>query len=825
MKKFKYVISFIIPVAIFCLALLINNIAPLGKYIITIYDSHVQYPPFFLALKDFHFYLFNIGFGINFLGTVTYYLMSPLNLLIHFFDLKSYNTFYFLLIILKIGFSGLTMQYFLSHEEKHDNLWSTIFSIIYALIGFASTYYYNTFWMDSVIMLPLVLVGINKIIDNKSPLFYIVSLAITIILSFYTGYMCCIFSVIYFIYKLVETNKYKDKKIIKTFIISSLLVGLISAIVILPSYFALSLGKARGYHDKFTTYFKFNDNLKYMLYPFTPGNFQAKQVHNDGFAQVFCTLFVLCLFILSFFNMKISKKTKITTIVIILFYLLSFNFNLLDYAWQFFQKPVWWQHRYSFTLSLFMIIIAYKCLMNFPNLKITNINKAIIYLILAILILGGFIIFYHDLQNKNVYRIFVIGFCLILLINYLFAFNTQGKYKYIIIFLIIFELGLNCYTNVKESNNKILLENDLKIQQQTQENLAKIKDKNLYRLEFTTKDIYNKALMYDVNGINYFNSVRNQKVVNLMEYYFNFTVDSHCSFVLYRYDPYLLSLFNIKYIITEDNISYYHRLSDKIYVNDYPLGYGFMVSKDLLNVKLEKNKYFKNITNIYRKMLNQELTLYHKVKDAKLTLENAYYDNTKKQYIKIDDNKDAKVILQFKALEDILVIVDNNETSNKTYINNQEITKDSLYTNEYYPYAKKDDMIKIEIPLQSYETKESVTNVHYIKEQEYLNIMNQFKNPTFTNLKLNKKHTFEGTIDVKEDNLLFTSIAYEKGMLIKVNGKEVKPEIIMNSFVGLNLKKGKNTITIDYIPQGLNIGIICFILGIGLTIIYLKKRN
>ena len=189
MKYIKYLLAFVIPVSIFCLCLLINKVAPFGKSLITIYDSRVQYPGFFMALKNFHFYKFNAGFGFNFYGLMAYYLMNPLNLIVKFFDILNYNTFYFILIILRIGLCGLSMQYFLSHEEKHDNLWRIIFSTIYALIGYVSSYYYNVFWIDGIIMLPLILVGINKIVDNKSSLFYIITLAISLIISFYTGYM------------------------------------------------------------------------------------------------------------------------------------------------------------------------------------------------------------------------------------------------------------------------------------------------------------------------------------------------------------------------------------------------------------------------------------------------------------------------------------------------------------------------------------------------------------------------------------------------------------------------------------------------------------
>ena len=56
-------------------------------------------------------------------------------------------------------------------------------------------------------------------------------------------------------------------------------------------------------------------------------------------------------------------------------------------------------------------------------------------------------------------------------------------------------------------------------------------------------------------------------------------------------------------------------------------------------------------------------------------------------------------------------------------------------------------------------------------------------------------HLIEGTIDVNSDNTyLFTSIEYEKGMKVYVDDKEVKPDIVLDSLIGLNLDKGSHKI-------------------------------
>ena len=95
--------------------------------------------------------------------------------------------------------------------------------------------------------------------------------------------------------------------------------------------------------------------------------------------------------------------------------------------------------------------------MNFEKIEISNLKKGIIYLVLASLIVGSFIIFYFNLDLKKIFRIFIIGFAILLLISYIFLFNKNNKSKYIIIGLIVLELTLNCYICIKENNGKTYL--------------------------------------------------------------------------------------------------------------------------------------------------------------------------------------------------------------------------------------------------------------------------------------------------------------------------------------------------------------------------------
>ncbi len=824
MKKYlKYLLAFIIPISIFCICLAINHIAPFGKYLITTYDSKVQYPGFFMGLKNMHFFMFNAGFGFNFFGTMAYYVMNPINLLIKFFDIYNYNIFYFIIIILKIGLCGLSMQFFLSREEKHDNLWSVVFSVIYALIGYIVVFYDNVFWLDGVIMLPLILVGINKIIDKKSALFYVISLAISLMVSFYTGYMNCIFSVIYFIYKLVEKNKYKDKKIILNFIVSSIAAVLIAGVVLVPTFFALMAGKASGFQDDFTKYLAFNDNIKYIFYSFTPGNFHSSLVGNSGFAQNFCTLFVVSLFVTSFFNKKIDNKTKSITIIIILFYMLSYSFNLLDYAWQFFQKPIWWQHRYSFTFSAFLIIIAYKNLMNYDFCKLTLKKKSIIYVTFASLVAISFVLFYMQMNPRSIFRLFILAFSILLLINYIFIFNNpKSKYKYIIIGLIVLELGLNTYASIKENcktDSSSTVTYDLLAKKQINESLKIVKkDKSFYRTELVQRYTYNDGLFFNYNGINYFNSVRNQRVIKALENYFPIEVDSHQSINLNQLDPAMLSLFDVKYLINDQDIAYLEKIDDKVYLNKQALGLGFIVDKSLLNIKFKKDDYLNNISLVYSKMLNEKLNLYKKIDNTQITLENVKFNKKTNKYESVK-NLVGHITIEFTAPSNLLFSV-KDRLGTDCYING---SLQAIHSSYYY--ISKGENVKVVLQFTNQKENKDYADIYYLDDELYQMITDKLSKTTLQNIKTNNKHLLEASINVKDkDGLLFTTIPYEKGMSIKVNGKKVTPKLIFDAFIGLELETGDNNIIIDYIPQGFIIGIICSLLGIS-SLIYLKNQK
>ena len=248
-KIIMFLLSGFIPLFIFIIASLIEGYVPFGNIQLNIYDSFTQYPGFILALKNALtngsiFYSWGGCGGFNLFSTLAYYGMGPLNILSIFANANNYSIFITIMTYIRTFALGLTMCLYLQ-KKNIKPIYIVLFSTLYALMGFTSTYYYNFMWIDGIIMLPLVIYGLDKLIDDNLPALYIIMLFLTIVINFYIGYIIGIFSIIYYIYRLIIT---KNKKSIKTFVISTILSILLSSFILLPTFFSLMLGKSSGFN-------------------------------------------------------------------------------------------------------------------------------------------------------------------------------------------------------------------------------------------------------------------------------------------------------------------------------------------------------------------------------------------------------------------------------------------------------------------------------------------------------------------------------------------------------------------------------------------------
>lgn len=265
--------------------------------------------------KDSIFYSFHNSLGGNMASTIGYYLASPFNILYILVPKTDIPLMTYIIYVLKISLCSLFMNIFLSHKfgERYANL---IFSLTYAFMGFVVVYFFNNMWLDVIYMTPLVIMGIEKLIDGK-PLMYIITLALSIIFNFYIAYMLCIFCVIYFIYELFIRYSIKEfkkyKRIILRFIISSLLAAGLSAFFLIPVLINLSQSMRTSVDKSMLSFDIYNFHNQWIQTVFSKtligGNNRTSMLGRLR-PVVYISFFSLVLSYLYFFNKKIKRKEK-----------------------------------------------------------------------------------------------------------------------------------------------------------------------------------------------------------------------------------------------------------------------------------------------------------------------------------------------------------------------------------------------------------------------------------------------------------------------------------------------------------------------------------
>lgn len=224
------------------------------------------------------FYSFAQGLGADNAGLFGYYLLSPYNLLLLFSSV--YNVPYWFEIIqaLKIASCGLTMCFFLKQKGKYNrssnkDVLIIILSTLYAMSGFNVSQIMNIMWLDGAVLLPLVSLAILRLIYDSSLWTFYLTILLSLVSCFYTGYMIVIYSVVFFLFEILraikcdDNNKYLSHciKILIDFFMSLFTAAGSSAIFILPIYYDLKLSKLGNPDEIQISYAKFGEAVIWYL--------------------------------------------------------------------------------------------------------------------------------------------------------------------------------------------------------------------------------------------------------------------------------------------------------------------------------------------------------------------------------------------------------------------------------------------------------------------------------------------------------------------------------------------------------------------------------
>ena len=867
-KSIIYILAFILPIIIIIFVFLLRKVGISSNTTILFGDMFSQYIGFFGKLKDVLsgdgsiFYAFNKSLGGNTIGLFAYYLASPLNLIFVLFPKELLSNAILIIYLIKIGISSLALAIYINKVYRKNDYSILIFSLCYGLMSYTIVFHINIMWLDGVMLLPLIALGIENIINKNKYKLYIASLFLAIISNYYIAYMICIFSVLYFIYKGIIYKSINVKNTLG-FIGSSLITGGLSGFLLIPVVLSLMTGKASLKNLSDGIYV--TENIFSTLSKTIIGNYDLSQIAS-GPANIFCGIIITVLLILYFINKKIDLRAKLLSVIFILALFSSFTINIFELLWHGFNYPVGFEYRNSFLFCFLIIILAYEAWINMDNIKINDIVISM-FICVALYV----IILLQKYSHISIKKI-AISFLLVLIYSGIFIIFTKLKLKRIFINLVcivtvICELSLNIYL--------VIINNSYAPKHYVNEYIENLKsivedieedNNNFYRTEMTFNNTLNDSMLLNFNGLTHSSSANERNVMNLVSQ-LGYKTSSTCEMYNQGSTIPVDSILGIRKIISTKNPEiyscydtlenqYYNKVNDygdySIYENPYALPIAFMVNDNLKTLQQDNiDNLFDYTGSIFDLMLNKETNVYNKLEVTDIKLNNVEVVNEfgENLYTKIDEEKEASIDITIRSEDSNPVYLffksniyeDAVANSLNGIVNSYsaEVTSSGGakyaqftglgYNIQFIGSYNDGEEIKVKIKL--------VRSRLTIKEiQVYSCNMNNFEK-VYGNLSLNtientdyKDGYVKGDVTVTADKtLLCTSIPYDEGWILKVDGKDCEYIKILNGFIGVELEEGQHNIEFKYklpgFKVGLSISIISLIILVCIGIYNYKKKR
>lgn len=845
LKHKLYIITFLISLIIISIIYILKGITPFGNKSLLDVDFFHQYGPMLGELHDRIYsgksliYSFNLGLGIPFFRNFLNYMSSPFNIIILLFSHKNILTSYSFIIGLKAVFSACTMVYFLSHKFKSKDLILIPLGIMYGFSAYYVAYYWNIMWLDGMVFLPLITLGIEYIINEHKWKFYTIWLTIMLISNYYIGYMICIFSVLYFIFYSIhifkKTNLKSYIKTIGIFTGASILSGMIASVFLIPLFISLKSISATGDYFPFFKYYKFTieEFLKYHLTGVSSTVFHSDSVNAPNISAGILSIILFFPFIL---NKNISIKTKICYLCLLIFFILAFFWVPLDFIMQGFHTPNDLPYRYSFLYTFVIIIISAYSLLNikkFP-LKLLIIECILLFIVLISLLNSS----WKGINNMMI--IVNIVSSLLYLIIYI-VYLKKNSLKNILIFISICIIAT---TTILTFNKNWHINHDIK---SFNEDYTKNKElinyinglntNKFYRIEKTPVMTFNDPAWYNYYGMTTFSSMAYESMAKLQH---NLGIPGNLinSYYYVQNTPIYNLMFNINYFIgtNNDEKNYITIVNENNSVNLflYNIGLGFAVQDDLINWDYKNNNPFivqndyvkksSNISNIFNKFGFIEKSIIYE-SDNEIVIKYIYPPTTDNLYF----YSNSYQINYFTINNDLYYLNDLYSSSDKV---NEEIFVANInaYKEKYIININtKSQPTELYISFLKFDNAVDYDNLFYLYTMD-----NQKFIDTFNILKQNRLHINEfkenyikADITVDESKLIYTSIPYDEGWNIYVDNSKTDTLKLGGSLLAFRVAEGNHTIIFKYIPKGFKIGLLLTITGISIlvTFIIIDKRK
>ncbi|UVF02774.1 YfhO family protein [Streptococcus equinus] len=853
LKSFKltnntiyYLTAFFLPFVILFLALLAENISFNGETTILASDGFHQYVIFAENLRnilhgsDSLFYTFTSGLGLNFYALISYYLGSFFSPFVYFFSLKSMPDAIYLFTLLKVACMGLTSFYSLRQlYPKVLKPFTVILSSSYALMSFAISQIEINMWLDVFILLPLIILGLNRLLNQKKFILYYLTLTILFIQNYYFGYMVAIFLVLYFLVQISKENHWKIRgRQFVDFTVVSILAGLSSCVMLLPTYLDLST-----HGEKFSTFTEWFTENSWFLDLFAKNFVGAYDTTKFGsIPMIYVGIFPLILAIIFFTIKSIKWQTRLAYGIVLLLIIASFYLEPLDLMWQGMHSPNMFLHRYSWAFSLMVILLAAETLSRLKELTVKHYLIGIVPLGLGFLTTVLLKNHYQFLEAPQIIITFsFLAAYTIILISYAKQYLTFNLFISFTLLFTVFETSLNTYYQITALNSEWVFPSRQSYElnlTDTEKLIQKSQKLNttFYRTEELLPQTGNDSMKYNYHGISQFSSIRNTTSSSTLDRLGFKSTGTNLN-LRYQNNTLLMdSLFAVKYNLSETDVNKFgFRYLDNsgntsLYENQYASQLAILTNglyKDIdfsVNTLDNQTNWMNNLTGLSEKYFTRvasQLSEGANLLNGRVTTSNDGQLNSHADY-------NLTVAPNTQLYISVPNITFSNENSQKVQITvngkSAEYTTDNAYT--FFNLGYFEDSQTLHVTLSFPENNQVSFNqpnfyaLDTTSYQKAMEIINRQKVKVTTN-----KNTVTATYKAdKASSLLFT-IPYDKGWTATQNGQKITLSKAQDGFMKVDVESGKGKVVLTYLPTGFKEGTMLSSVGLLLFICYNIARK
>lgn len=833
----------VVTFGILILLFMVYQYAPFGNKTLATMDAHIQYLDFFMYLKnvlngsDRIAYTFGQTLGGCNIAVFSYYLSSPLNLLVVFFSKENLHVFFHLLILCKLSLSAVTFCIFLKGRfgTGLQEIYQILLSVCYALCQYNIAQSSNIMWLDGVYLLPLLLLGVYHIVTGSRSRMFILTASMSVLFNWYTGAINCLFSAVWFCveygyrYYAGEEQKETASRQVRSFFHAALrylgasaIAILLTMVLLLPTFVSLQSG--RGSIDWGVLSFGLTGEIPGMLQSYVIGGTSSYES-----VSLFCGSMAVIACIGCFLSKSIKVSEKFLTAAMLLVTMALFCWKPCFFLFSLLKRADSYYYRYSY-LGIFLLLFLAARFFRwcFGKELFDTVVKS------AGLFSFGLIFLHYVKPVQDTRRVYLTALCaalaaMVIALYGLYAKKAKRLMSLAAAGVVFGEMAINTVILMETFHVEDVADYRVYVEQeQRQINEIQKMDGGTYRISQTaTKNMnennltanYNEDLAFgywSVSGYTSDPDDRQRSFLDRLGYPINGANMCITNTSILAAD----SLLGVKYLLSPYQINGTAEVEElqmkngkQVYENPFCLPFAFRYEKAARTAAEDLNS-FEYQNELYAQLLGIEnLQLYIPISyhtDYRSESEVIYELDIPKGNYAVYGNLPWEYYM-----EAVLNVNGAYETGYSMWLS------PSVF---YIPVS--DQQMPAKIQLMS-------SGQLCVKEEQFYMLDLDKMKAAAQRLSQNAAEEIRvenGDVQImvakaKKGEYLYTSVPYDQGWKIRVNGKETDVELFGGCLMTIPLQDGKNRIEMKYEIPYFKTGICMTFLGIGLFLLFDCKEK